>query len=274
MSAHVAPKAGTKKMTVPAFRARKNAEKLVVLTAYTAPVAKLLAPHVDALLVGDSLGMVVHGLPSTLAVTTEMMILHAQAVRRGAPESLIIVDLPFGSYQESPEQAFDTAVRVLKETNCDAVKIEGGVEIADTVQFLSERGIPVMGHVGLMPQRINQMGSYKAQGRDEQAAEQIVEDALAFEAAGAFSIVIEGVVASLADRITQEIEIPTIGIGASAKCDGQVLVSDDMIGLFSDFTPKFVRKYANIAADIDTAVKNYAADVRSGAFPSDKEIFN
>ncbi len=265
--------ATTKKMTVPAFRARKNVEKLVVLTAYTAPVAKILAPHVDALLVGDSVGMVLHGLPSTLGVTTEMMILHAAAVKRGAPDTLIIVDLPFGSYQSSPEQAFETAARILKETNCDAVKLEGGVEMADTVQFLSERGIPVMGHVGLTPQKINQFGSYKSQGRDEQAAEQIVEDALAFEAAGAFSIVIEGVLVTLADRITEEIEITTIGIGASPQCDGQVLVTDDMVGLFSDFTPKFVRKYANIAADIDTAAKNYAADIRSGAFPSDKETF-
>lgn len=263
----------TKKITVPAFRTRKNAEKLVVLTAYTAPMAKLMAPHVDALLVGDSVGMVVHGLPSTLGVTIEMMILHAQSVRRGAPDTMIIVDLPFGSYQSSPQQAFETAARVLKETICDAVKIEGGVEIADTVQFLSERGIPVMGHVGLMPQRINQMGSYKAQGRDEATAEQIMEDALAFEAAGAFSIVIEGVLEPLAARITEELEIPTIGIGASPKCDGQVLVTDDMIGLFSDFTPKFVRKYGNIATEIETAVKNYAADVRSSAFPSDKECF-
>lgn len=263
----------TKKMTVPAFRARKGGEKLVVLTAYTAPVARLLTPYVDALLVGDSVGMVIHGLPSTVGVTTEMMILHASAVRRGAPDTLIIVDLPFGSYQASPQQAFETAARILKETNCDAIKIEGGVEMADTVQFLSERGIPVMGHVGLMPQRINQMGSYKAQGRDEAAAEQIVEDALAFEAAGAFSIVIEGVLEPLAARITEELEIPTIGIGASPKCDGQVLVTDDMIGLFSDFTPKFVRKYGNVAGEIDTAVKTYAADVRAGAFPSDKECF-
>lgn len=180
--------AAAKKMTVPEFRARKGQDKLVVLTAYTAPVAKLLAPHVDALLVGDSVGMVVHGLPSTLGVTTEMMILHAAAVKRGAPQTMIIVDLPFGSYQASPQQAFETSARILKESGCDAVKLEGGVEMADTVQFLSERGIPVMGHVGLMPQRINQLGSYRAQGRDVQAAEQIVEDALAFEAAGAFAI--------------------------------------------------------------------------------------
>lgn len=265
--------AAAKKMTVPEFRARKGQDKLVVLTAYTAPVAKLLAPHVDALLVGDSVGMVVHGLPSTLGVTTEMMILHAAAVKRGAPQTMIIVDLPFGSYQASPQQAFETSARILKESGCDAVKLEGGVEMADTVQFLSERGIPVMGHVGLMPQRINQLGSYRAQGRDVQAAEQIVEDALAFEAAGAFAIVIEGVLEPLAGRITEELDIPTIGIGASPACDGQVLVTDDMIGLFSDFTPKFVRRYGDAATEISNAVKNYAADVRSGAFPSDKEIF-
>ena len=274
MSAQTQTLAQTRKITVPAFRARKSGEKLALLTAYTAPVAKILAPHVDALLVGDSVGMVMHGLPSTLGVTTEMMILHASAVRRGAPDTLVIVDLPFGSYQSSPEQAFATASRILKETNCDAVKIEGGVEMADTVQFLSERGIPVMGHVGLMPQRINQMGNYKAQGRDEQAAGQIMEDARAFEAAGSFSIVIEGVLETLAARITEDIEIPTIGIGASPACDGQVLVTDDMIGLFSDFTPKFVRRYANISADIDKAARSYAADVRSGAFPSEREIFS
>lgn len=261
------------KMTVPQFRARKGQEKLVMLTAYTAPIAKLLAPHTDALLVGDSVGMVMHGLSSTVAVTPDMMILHGAAVRRGAPDALVIVDLPFGSYQASPQQAFEVSARILKETGADAVKLEGGVEMADTVQFLSERGIAVMGHVGLLPQRINQLGSYKAQGRDEQMAEQIVEDAHAFEAAGAFSIVIEGVIEALATRITEEIEIPTIGIGASPSCDGQVLVSDDMLGLFSEFTPKFVRKYADLASTISSAAEAYARDVRSGAFPADKEIF-
>lgn len=262
-----------KRMTVPVFRSRKDKEKLVVLTAYTAPVAKLLAPHVDALLVGDSVGMVLHGLPSTIPVTIEMMILHAAAVRRGAQDSFIIVDLPFGSYQSSPQQAFESAARILKETGADAVKLEGGVEMADTMQFLSERGIPVMGHVGLMPQRINQLGTYKSQGRDEQAAAQIIEDAHAFQEAGAFSIVIEGVIETLAAQITGELEIPTIGIGASPACDGQVLVVDDMLGLFSDFTPKFVRKYAMLAEHISKAAENYARDVREGTFPSDAEIF-
>lgn len=263
----------TQKMTVPAFRERKGAEKLVMLTAYTAPMARLFAPHVDALLVGDSVGMVLHGLPSTLGVTLEMMSLHAAAVRRGAPDALVIVDLPFGSYGASPQQAYETSVRLIAETGVDAVKLEGGSEMAETIQFLSERGIPVMGHVGLMPQRINQMGSYRAQGRSPEAVAQIRNDARSVAEAGAFSIVIEGVLEAIAAEITQEVSVPTIGIGASRACDGQILVSDDLLGLFSDFTPKFVRRYADLSGDISRAVATYAQDVRSGAFPSDKECF-
>ncbi len=265
--------AKTQKITVPVFRDRKGSEKLVMLTAYTAPMARLLTPHVDALLVGDSVGMVLHGLPSTLGVTIEMMSLHAAAVRRGAPDALIIVDLPFGSYASSPQQAYETSVRLLSETGVDAVKLEGGVEMAETIRFLTERGIPVMGHVGLMPQRINQMGSYRAQGRSPDAAEQIKQDAISVADAGAFAIVIEGVLETIAAEITRTISVPTIGIGASPVCDGQILVSDDLLGLFSDFTPKFVRRYADLSGDISKVIEAYANDVRSGAFPSDKECF-
>ncbi len=263
----------TQKMTVPAFRERKASEKLVMLTAYTAPMARLLAPHVDALLVGDSVGMVLHGLPSTLGVTIEMMVLHAAAVRRGAPDALVIVDLPFGSYQSSPQQAYETSARLLAETGIDAVKLEGGTEMAETIRFLTERGIPIMGHIGLMPQRINQMGSYRAQGRSDEAAALIKRDAVAVADAGAFSIVIEGVLETIAAEITRGVAVPTIGIGASPECDGQILVSDDLLGLFSDFTPKFVRRYADLSGDISKAIEAYAKDVRSGAFPSDKECF-
>ncbi len=263
----------TRKMTVPVFRESKGSEKLVMLTAYTAPMARLIAPHVDALLVGDSLGMVLHGLPSTVGVTIEMMSLHAAAVRRGAPDTLVIVDLPFGSYQSSPQQAYETSARLIAETGVDAVKLEGGVEMAQTIRFLSERGIPVMGHVGLMPQRINQLGSYRAQGRSPEIAAQIKKDAQTVADAGAFALVIEGVLETIAAEITKDIAIPTIGIGASPACDGQILVSDDLLGLFSDFTPKFVRRYAHLSGDISKAVATYAQDVRSGAFPSDKECF-
>lgn len=261
-----------KKMTVPAFMARKGGPKLVVLTAYSAPVAALLAPHVDALLVGDSVGMVYHGLPSTVGVTLDMMALHTAAVRRGAPDTFVIADLPFGTYHGSSEQAYTASV-VLLQAGADAVKLEGGTELAPTIEFLSARGIPVMGHVGLMPQRINQVGTYAAQGRTPEAIARIKADAEAVATAGAFSFVIEGVLETVAAEITATVKIPTIGIGASPKCDGQVLVSDDVFGLFSTFTPKFVRKYADLAGEISKAAEAYAADIKSGAFPSDKEIF-
>lgn len=262
-----------RKLTVPDFKARKGGEPLVVLTAYSTPVARYLAPHVDALLVGDSLGMVLYGMDSTLPVTLDMMIAHTQAVRRGAPHTLVITDLPFGSYQVSPQQAFEASVRVLAEGGADAVKIEGGVEMAETIAFLSERGVPVMGHVGLMPQRINQMGSFRAQGRDAEAAARIMVDAKEVAKSGAFSVVVEGVLEPIAAAITREIDIPTIGIGASAQCDGQVLVSDDLFGMFDRFTPKFVRRYAEIGAEISVAAEKFAADVRARNFPSEQECF-
>jgi len=267
--------APSRKITAASFRASKSSSgKLVLLTAYSAQMAKIIAPHVDAILVGDSLGMVLYGFESTLPVTLEMMIAHTLAVKRGAPDNFIITDMPFGSYQMSPEQAFDNAAQLLKLSGADAVKLEGGVEMADTISYLTARGIPVMGHVGLMPQRINQLGSYKAQGRDEGSAAQIIMDARAVADAGAFSIVLEGVLKNVADEITRDLTIPTIGIGASQDCDGQVLVTDDMIGLFSEFTPKFVRKYADASGVLSKAVANYADDVRSGKFPSDREVFN
>jgi len=262
----------SKKLTVPSFRARKNETKLVVLTAYSAPMAKLLAPHVDALLIGDSLGMVLYGFDSTLPVTLDMMARHTEAVRRGAPDTFLIADLPFGSYQSSKEQAFESSA-VLLRSGADAVKLEGGVVMAETISFLTARGVPVMGHIGLMPQSINQLGSYKAQGRDAGSAGTIKEDALAVEKAGAFSYVIEGIAESLAREITMQAKIPTIGIGASAFCDGQVLVTDDLLGIFSDFKPKFVRRYAELAPQISKAVAGYAEDVRDVRFPSDKESF-
>jgi len=262
-----------RKLTVPEFRARKGGEPLVVLTAYSAPVAAHLAPHVDALLVGDSLGMVLYGMDSTLPVTLDIMIAHTRAVRRGAPGTLVITDLPFGSYQVSSQQAFETSARVLAEGGADAVKLEGGVEMAETIAFLSERGVPVMGHVGLMPQRIAQMGSFRAQGRDAEAAARIMVDAQEVARAGAFSVVVEGVLEPVAVAVTRAIDIPTIGIGASPACDGQVLVSDDLFGLFDRFTPKFVRRYAEIGAEIGLAAEKFAADVRARSFPSERECF-
>lgn len=262
-----------RKLTVPDFVARKGGEPLVMLTAYSASIARYMAPHVDALLVGDSLGMVLYGFDSTLPVTLEMMILHTQAVRRGAPGTMIVTDLPFGSYQESPQTAFDSSMKILKQTGADAVKLEGGADMSETVSFLVKRGIPVMGHIGLMPQRINEMGRFKAQGRDPAAAKQIIRDAQAIAEAGAFSVVVEGVLEPLAREITERVSCPTIGIGASPYCDGQVLVSDDLFGLYSDFTPKFVRKYAQTGEDIAEAAKAYAADVRKRSFPGDSECF-
>jgi 3-methyl-2-oxobutanoate hydroxymethyltransferase len=262
------------KLTIADFAARKGGDKIVMLTAYSAPVAKLLAPHVDALLVGDSVGMVYHGLPSTVGVTLDMMILHTAAARRGAPDALLVADLPAGTYETSPQQAYESASRLVKECGADAVKLEGGVAMAETVRHLVSKGIPVMGHIGLMPQKVDEMGGYKIQGRDEENIRKTKEDAQAIAEAGAFAIVIEGVIEPVSAAITQEISIPTIGIGASPCCDGQILVSDDLFGLFTDFKPKFVRRYAGIANDITEAAEKYAADVRSGAFPSEKECFN
>lgn len=257
-----------KRLTVLDIIVRKNVEPLVVLTAYTTPQARMLDGHVDVLLVGDSLGMVLYGMESTLAVTVDMMIAHGSAVVRGSKKSLVVVDLPFGSYQASKAQAFETAARVLAKTGCNAVKLEGGVEMAETVHFLSSRGIPVMGHVGLKPQSVNAMGGYRTQGKNEVEAASIFADAKAIEQAGAFAIVIEGVVEVVAKNITSNLVIPTIGIGASPACDGQVLVTEDMLGFSGDYIPRFVKRYADIASITEEAVKQYAQEVRTRKFPS------
>ncbi len=261
------------RISVPALRARKGGDPIVCLTAYTAPVARLLDPHVDLLLVGDSLGMVVYGFDSTLPVTLDLMIAHGAAVVRGSARACVVVDLPFGSYQESPQIAFRNAARVMAETGAQAVKLEGGSEMAETVAFLTSRGVPVMGHVGLLPQSVNALGGYKAVGRDPASAERIRADAKAIAEAGAFSLVIEGTIESLARQITEDVAVPTIGIGASPVCDGQVLVSDDMLGLFSDFQPKFVKRYAQLGTNVSEAAAAYAAEVKARSFPGPEHCF-
>lgn len=261
-----------KRISVVDIRARKNATPIVVLTAYTAPIARLLDPHVDILLVGDSLGMVVYGMKDTLPVTLDMMIAHGRTVAQSTSKSLVVVDMPFGSYQASPAQAFESCARVLSETGAQAVKLEGGVEMADTIRFLVERGIPVMGHVGLMPQRVNAMGGYRFQGRNDAEAQHILQDALALVRAGVFSIVIEGVKEDVARMVTEKLSVPTIGIGASPACDGQVLVIDDLLGL-SEYMPSFVKVYADLAPVITKAVKAYADDVKKRAFPASQHCF-
>ncbi len=261
------------RVSVPELRARKGGEPIVCLTAYTMPMAQRLDEHCDLLLVGDSLGMVLYGMESTLAVSVDMMINHGKAVIRGSKNACVVVDLPFGSYQESREQAFRTASRILAETGCAAVKLEGGAELAETVEFLTRRGVPVMAHIGLMPQQVNTMGGFKSQGRDEEGAEKVLNDAIAVAKAGAFSVVVEGTVEPVARRITETIDVPTIGIGASVACDGQVLVTEDILGLFSDFTPKFVKRYANLGDEISKAVGEYASEVRTRQFPADEHCF-
>lgn len=264
------------KISVPLIRARKvkqGAPPIVCLTAYSKPMAQLLDPHVDVILVGDSLGMVVYGFESTLPVTLEMMIDHGAAVVRGAKRALVVVDMPFGSYQLSPAQAYQNAARVMAETGCSAIKIEGGSEMADTVAFLTRRGIPVLGHIGLMPQSVAAAGGYRAHGRETAEADYLLQSARKLQDAGAFAIVIEGTVEPLAARITQEMEIPTIGIGASPACDGQILVTDDMLGIFQDFKPKFVRQFAQVGTQISDAVKDYAAAVRGREFPAAEHCF-
>jgi len=251
----------------------KGGTPIVGLTAYTAPIAGLLDPNVDFLLVGDSVGMVVYGFDSTLPVTVDMMIAHGAAVMRGSSQALVVVDMPFGSYQDPREQAFRTAARILAETGCAAVKLEGGAEMADTVRFLTERGIPVMGHVGLMPQSVNTAGGFKVQGRGQQQADRVSADATAITDAGAFSLVIEGTVEPVARTITEAIPVPTIGIGASPMCDGQILVTDDLLGLFTQFKPRFVRRYADLAPLIAAAAEAYAADVRARRFPGPEHCF-
>ena len=259
--------------TVKDIAKAKGSTPLVMLTAYDTPMAEVMDPHVDMLLVGDSLGMVVHGLPSTVGVTMEMMILHGQAVMRGSEQAFVVVDMPFGSYETSEDQAFLNAARIMKETGCQAVKIESGAYAAHQIAHLVERGIPVMGHVGLRPQAINVDGGFRAKGRTETEREIVINEARAADRAGAFAIVIEGVAEDLAAEITAEVSCPTIGIGASAACDGQVLVAQDMLGLF-DWAPKFVRRYADLRSEIDTAVKAYAEDVRTRNFPGKAETYS
>ena len=268
MSVH----APVRRLTAPDIRARKRMTPIVALTAYHAHTAAVADEVVDLLLVGDSLGMVMHGLETTVPVTLEMMILQAQAVMRGSRRALVVVDLPFGSYEASPVEAFHSASRVLKETGAGAIKLEGGRHMAETVRFLAERGVPVMGHVGLTPQSINALGGFKAQGREEKDWAAIEADAEAIAEAGAFSIVLEAIAEPLAAKITRSISVPTIGIGASAECDGQILVMEDMLGL-SDRTPKFVKRYGDLRHHIRDAIDAYAAEVRGRDFPSADHVY-
>lgn len=261
-----------KRLTVPQISARKGGEPIVMLTAYTARMAQLLDPHCDLLLVGDSLGQVIYGLDTTVRVTLDMMIAHGAAVVRGSYHSVVIVDLPFGSYEESPEMAFRSAARVMAETGAAGVKLEGGVAMAPTVAFLTARGVPVIGHVGLTPQAVNVLGGYAARGKSHAEYAKIVGDAKAIAAAGAFAVVVEGVVEPLARAITASVDCPTIGIGASPACDGQVLVVDDMLGMF-ERVPRFVRRFDDLAVRIDAAAAAYAAAVRDRSFPGDDQLY-
>ncbi len=261
-----------KRMTAPDITARKGGEPVVCLTAYDAPQAAILDEHCDLLLVGDSVGMVVHGLTSTVGVTLDMMILHGQAVMRGSQKALVVVDLPFGSYEDSPETAFRNASRVMMETGCQAVKIESGSYAAETIRYLVERGIPVMSHVGLRPQSMHVLGGFRARGRTQSVADEIVENAKAAAEAGSFAVVVEGVSEEIANIVTKEVSIPTIGIGASAQCDGQILVTPDMLGLF-DRVPKFVHKFGDQKGLVEKAVREYADGVKSRKFPGDANIY-
>jgi 3-methyl-2-oxobutanoate hydroxymethyltransferase len=261
-----------RRLTAPAIQQRKGGEPIVMLTAYTARIAQLLDPHCDMLLVGDSLGQVIYGLPSTIPVTLEMMCAHGAAVVRGSWHALVAIDMPFGSYEASPEQAFASASRVMKETGAAAVKLEGGEAMAETVAFLVSRGIPVIGHVGLTPQAVNALGGYRARGRDDAEAGKILADARAVAEAGCFALVLEGVMEEIAAEATRAVACPTIGIGASAQCDGQVLVTEDMLGLF-ERTPRFVKRFDDLAARIGEAAAAYAAEVRSRAFPTEEQIY-
>lgn len=263
----------TKRITIRDIRQMKGVQPVVMLTAYTTPMARFLDPHVDVLLVGDSLGMVLYGMDTTLPVTLDMMIAHGQAVVRGSEHACVIVDLPFASYQESPQQAYRNAARVMVETGAAGVKLEGGAEMAETIHFLATRGVPVLAHIGLMPQAVHALGGFRAQGRGDDEAAAIRADARAVTEAGAFAVVIEGTVEPVARAVTQEIAIPTIGIGASPACDGQVLVSEDILGLFGTFTPKFVKRYAELGRQVEEAAKTYAAEVRSRQFPGPEHCF-
>jgi len=265
-----------KRMTVPSIRARKSSGKtgqpIVMLTAYTMRMAQLLDPHCEMLLIGDSLGQVIYGLPSTVPVTMEMMCAHGAAVVRGSWHALVAVDMPFGSYEGSPEQAFASASRIMKETGCAAVKLEGGEAMAPTIDFLTHRGIPVIGHVGLTPQAVNVLGGYGARGKSADEAKKILADAKAVADAGAFCIVLEGVMEAIADQVTEAVPVPIIGIGASPKCDGQVLVTEDMLGLF-ERTPRFVKRYADLASEIGAAAAKYREEVIDRSFPTEEQTY-
>ena len=269
-----------KRMTAPSIRQRKapdgnnfrTEQPIVMLTAYTMRMAQLLDPHCDMLLVGDSLGQVIYGLPSTIPVTMEMMCAHGAAVVRGSWHALVAVDMPFGSYEASPEKAFESAARIMKETGCAAVKLEGGEAMAATIALLTSRGVPVIGHVGLTPQAVNVLGGYGARGREEHEAAKILADAKAVADAGAFCIVVEGVMESIATELAGSVAPPVIGIGASADCDGQVLVIDDMLGMF-ERTPRFVKRYEDLATRIAEAARTYAEEVRSRSFPTADQTY-
>jgi 3-methyl-2-oxobutanoate hydroxymethyltransferase len=261
-----------RRTTVGDIAARKGKTPVVCLTAYTAPMAEVLDEHCDLLLVGDSVGMVLHGLPNTVGVTMEMLVRHGQAVMRGAKKALVVVDMPFGSYEGDPREAYANAARILKETGAQAVKVESGPTVPETIEYLVRRGVPVMGHVGLRPQSVLVDGGFRARGRTIAERKAVIAEAKATADAGAFSIVIEGVAESLAGEITSQVSVPTIGIGASSACDGQVLVVDDMLGLF-DWTPKFVRRYADLRGEIGKAAQAYAEDVRTRRFPGAGETY-
>jgi len=261
-----------RRQTVSGLQARKGGEPIVCLTAYDAPTAAMLDEHCDLILVGDSVGMVVHGLPTTVGVTVDMMILHGKAVMRGAQKAFVVVDMPFGSYEAGPAEAFRNASRIMIETGCQAVKLESGPYAAETIAFLVERGVPVMGHVGLRPQAVNTAGGFKTRGRSDEDRAAVLEEAAFAADAGAFAIVVEGVEEALARRITERVACPTIGIGASPACDGQILVTNDMLGQF-DWTPKFVKRYADLRSVIDGAARSYAEDVKRRRFPADDHVY-
>jgi 3-methyl-2-oxobutanoate hydroxymethyltransferase len=261
-----------RRLTAPDIMKRKGGEPVVCLTAYDAPTAEICDAHCDVLLVGDSVGMVVHGLPNTVGVTMEMMILHGQAVMRGSRRAMVVVDMPFGSYEAGKEQAYENCARMMKETGAQAVKLESGPTVPETIAYLVQRGIPVMGHVGLRPQAVLTEGAFKAKGKTDDERLRVIAEAEATADAGAFAIVIEGTAEGVAREITETIDKPTIGIGASAACDGQILVTPDMLGLF-DWTPKFVRKYADLRGEMDRAIASYAEDVRARRFPAEVETY-
>ena len=261
-----------KRISIPEIRARKGGQPIVCLTAYTAPMAKILDRHADLLLVGDSIGNVLYGLENTLAVDLEMMIRHGQAVMRSVKNACVVIDMPFGTYEENPEQAYRNAMRIMKETGCDAVKIEGGETMAATIQYLVSRNIPVMAHIGLLPQSVVKEGGYKIKGKTADEETRLLNDARAIDKAGAFAVVIEGTIEDVSAKMTKAISIPTIGIGASSSCDGQVLVIDDMLGM-TEKPPKFVKKYADLADIIDKAAAAYAHDVRARKFPGDEHVY-